>query len=70
MIVNRAKTKILCISDAQTYKARGYLLDSDGNRLDSGPTMKVLGFHLDSRPSVHAHVRAPPALDARNDMDT
>ena len=58
MVVNKAKTKVLCISDAQTYKAECYLLDPDGRRIDSGQKMKVLGFHLDSRPSVHAHVEA------------
>ena len=49
-------TKILCISDAQTYTAKSYLLDSDGNKLESGDRMKVLGFHIDSRPSVHDYV--------------
>ena len=58
MVVNRDKTKILCISDAQTYKAEAYLTDSEGNDLRSGETLKVLGFHMDSRPSCHAHVRA------------
>ena len=58
MVVNKGKTKIICISDAQSYKAKAYLVDSDGQRLDSGGLMKVLGFHLDSRPSVHAHVEA------------
>ena len=58
MVVNKGKTKILCISDAQTYKAQSYLLDADGRKLESGASMKVLGFHMDSRPSVHAHVEA------------
>ena len=58
MVVNKGKTKILCISDAQTYKARAYILDADGQKLQSGNTMKILGFHLDSRPGVHAHIDA------------
>ena len=58
MVVNKQKTKILCVSDAQTYKAECRLLDSDGNALRSGEAMKVLGFHIDSRPSAHAHVKA------------
>ena len=58
MVVNRAKTKILCISDSQTYKARAHIYDSEGNKLESGTHLKVLGFHMDSRPSVHAHVNA------------
>ena len=58
MVVNSKKTKILCISDAQTYKAAAHIMDSEGSRLSSGTHLKVLGFHLDSRPSVHAHVEA------------
>ena len=58
MVVNKKKTKILCISDAQSYVAASRIQDSDGNVLHSGETMKVLGFHLDSRPSVHAHIAA------------
>ena len=51
MVVNKQKTKILCISDAQFYQASCRILDSDGNTLRSGSTLKVLGFHLDSRPA-------------------
>ena len=58
MVVNSGKTKVLCISDAQTYKAVSFLLDGDGCRLESGETMKILGFHFNSRPSCHAHVEA------------
>lgn len=58
MLVNSGKTKVLCISDAQTYKAVSFLLDSDSQRLESGKTLKVLGFHFDSRPTVHTHVEA------------
>ena len=57
-VVNKSKTKILCVFDEQAYRAQCYLLDSDGNRLESGDMMKVLVFHLDSRPSVHVHVGA------------
>ena len=58
MVVNKAKTKILYVSDAQTYKAHASLVDSDGNVLQSGETLKVLGFHMDSRPTCHAHKKA------------
>ena len=51
MVVNTGKTKVLCISNAQSYKARSFLLDADDS-------MKVLGFHLDSLPSAHAHLKA------------
>ena len=58
MVVNNAKTKIVCMSDANTYRARAFFNDNEGRRLSSGVGMKVLGFHLDSRPTVHAHVEA------------
>ena len=46
------------MSDSQTYKAACRLEDADGNIIESGDSMKILGFHFDSRPSVHAHVTA------------
>ena len=60
MVVNKKKTQILCFSDALTYKAAAYFEDGDGDRVASRTDgkMKVLGFHLDGRPSVHAHVEA------------
>ena len=38
-------------------------MDPDGNKLSSGPDMKIPGFHFWSKPTMHAHVRA---LEARN----
>ena len=58
MVVNKKKTHILCVSDALNYKASAYILDVDGEHIDSGNKLKVLGFHLNSRPGVHAHVEA------------
>ena len=56
MKVNSLKTMLLCISDSRTYEAGAYFLDSQGNRLDSGKTMKILGLHFSSRPDVSAQV--------------
>ena len=36
MVVNKSKTKILCISDANTYRASCHLMDPDGNKIESG----------------------------------
>ena len=58
MVVNSSKTKLLCISDAQTYRAEAFFFDRDGNKLETVGSMKVLGFHMDHRPSCHAHVEA------------
>ena len=38
MVVKSSKTKILCISDAQTYRAAAHIFDSDGAQLSSGAT--------------------------------
>ena len=58
MVVNKKKTNILCLSDVQTYTATCKIQDADGNFIKSGGEIKVLGFHLDGRPTVHAHVAA------------
>ena len=60
MVVNKKKTQILCFSDTLTYRAMAFFEDGDGERISPGEAgkMKVLGFHLDGRPSVHAHVEA------------
>ena len=58
MVVNHKKTRILCVSDALNYKALSFIRDSDGNKISSTESMKILGFHLDSRPTCHAHVDA------------
>ena len=53
-----AKTSMVCVSGAMSYDARSHIFDSEGNRISSGQSMKVLGFHLSSRPTMHAHVGA------------
>ena len=58
MVVNNTKTKVLCVSDALTYRASSFLVDDNGVEIQSTDNLKVLGFHMDSRPSCHAHVRA------------
>ena len=58
MVVNNSKTRILCVSDAMSYRAAAFIEDRDGIRLSSGGSLKVLGFHMDGRPTVHAHVEA------------
>ena len=58
MVVNKSKTKMICASDAQTYAARTFIRDSDGLEIASGGHMKVLGYHIDSCPTAHAHVSA------------
>ena len=54
MRVNTSKTAMVAISDAMSYKAGAYIMDSNLNTIQSRPTMKVLGFHFSSKPTMHA----------------
>ena len=56
MKVNKAKTTMVCVSGAQSYTARSHILTADGDRVESGESMKVLGFHLSNKANVHAHI--------------
>ena len=56
MVVNANKTNHICISDALNYKPRTFFTGSQGEVVESGDTMKVLGFTFSSRPNVKAHV--------------
>ena len=56
MVVNESKTNLLCISDAMNYVPATYILDSENNRIDSTDSVKILGFHFSSRPTVNLHV--------------
>ena len=58
MKVNSAKTLIMCISDARTYRAGAYIKDESGNRVDSVDNMKILGVHFSSKPDMTAQVDA------------
>ena len=58
MKVNAAKTAMLCLSGAQSYSARSHIFSSDGAEVNSGPKIKVLGFHFSSSPTAHVHVEA------------
>ena len=58
MVVNCKKTTVLCVSDALNYSASSFIKDSDDNKFCSGKKMKILGFHMDGRPSCHGHVGA------------
>ena len=56
MKVNTSKTAMVCVSGAQSYDAQAYVKDAEGGEISSSGSMKVLGFHLSSRPTVNAHV--------------
>ena len=65
IVVNNKKTKLLCISRATTYKAKAFIMGGNGSKLVSGDSMKVLGYHLYSRPTANAHASGPVASRRR-----
>ena len=58
MQVNSAKTNLLCISDALSYRPMAFIEDENGERIDSCSDMKVLGFTFEDRPVVKLHVQS------------
>ena len=56
MKVNNSKTNVLCISDALNYSPKTFFFDSDGEKIESVSTMKLLGFYFSERPTVEAHL--------------
>ena len=58
MQVNALKTNLMCISDASSYTACGFIEDSEGTRIESTDSMKILGFYFSSKPDMSAQVEA------------
>ena len=56
MVVNERKTNLLCISDAINYRPSAFILDNAGIEIESGKTMRVLGFDFSDRPTASLHV--------------
>lgn len=55
MVVNDNKTQLLCMSPS-IHRCESYFLTSDGVRVESASSLKLLGFIFDERPSPHAQV--------------
>ena len=58
MKVNTAKTNLMVVSDSLGSEKTAFVVDGDGNELESTKKMKILGFHMSDRPTVAAHVEA------------
>ena len=56
--VNNAKTTALCISEVKSYIPKAFITDLDGNQIQSGNEMKILGFHFNSDVGMAAQVQA------------
>ena len=58
MKVNTSKTGMLCVSDSLNTENHAYLYDRDGEKIESGNSLKVLGWHFSPKPTVGAHIDA------------
>ena len=56
MKVNTSKTAMVCISASQNFVTSSFFLDVNGQRIDSGDKLKMLGWHFSSRPTVDAYL--------------
>ena len=52
----RVNTSKICISDSLNTKSGAYILDRDSLRIQSGPKLKVLGWHFPERPTPDAQI--------------
>lgn len=58
MKANTGKTNLLCITDAQSFKAGAYFYSMDVTKLVSGNELKLLGFRFGPRPTCQVHLNA------------
>ena len=56
--INCKKTQMVCISSKNDVSQNTYIDTSDRARITSQNSLKILGFHFGSRPTVDAHVTA------------
>ena len=56
MRVNADKTNMICISDRLNHTTVAHFFDRDGTKINSGQSLKVLGWHFSTRPTVDAHL--------------
>ena len=58
MKVNAAKTSQIYVSDSMSYKVQAHVTTMDGQRIECGDKMKILGFYFGNRPNCTRHVQA------------
>ena len=56
MVVNSAKTAMICVSGASEYRADAFILDEDQNRIGCTMTLKALGLRFSNRLDMEDHV--------------
>ena len=55
MKVNSAKTQLLCVSGNMNNNTKSYIR-TEGTEIQSGESLKILGFWFGNRPNVHVHL--------------
>ena len=58
MVVNAAKTIMLCVSDSLNYLPRTFFYEENGTKIECADNMKLLGFNFSCRPTVQLHVES------------
>ena len=48
---------MLCVSAARGYIPASYIVTDSGERIENSESLKVLGFHFDTSPTVKYHVK-------------
>ena len=56
MVVNSAKTAMICVSGVSEYRADAFTLDEDQNRIGCATTLKALGLRFSNRLDMEDHV--------------
>ena len=57
MKVNSKKTNMICIADSLNFKTKSHIFDREGEKIESGEHLKVLGWHFSDSPTVEAHIK-------------
>ena len=57
MVVNPAKTQLLCVNQAINYEVSAFM-NVEGNRIESADELRILGFHFDKKGDMKAQVRS------------
>ena len=66
MELHPGKTQLLCISSAIHSNINTFIRTGDAGRIESAPTMKILGYHLGKRPNADAHMQSIKTNFMRN----
>ena len=54
--VNSKKTQMVCVSGNNLSDVSSFIRDQEGNRIVSTDSMKILGFHFGTQPTVQKHI--------------